>query len=83
MRVTVEAFGELRRYLLGGEPERVVELPEGATLADLARALDTDPDDLPLARRTLSDGSNPAMLHEESALHDGDRIELFAPVGGG
>lgn len=83
MRVTVEAFGELRRYLLGGAPEREVEMPTGATLADLARALDADPDDLPLVRRTASDGSDAAMLHEESELRDGDRIELFAPVGGG
>ncbi|MEO7003387.1 MAG: MoaD/ThiS family protein [Ktedonobacterales bacterium] len=85
MRVTVEAFGELRRYLLGGAPVRTVELPEGATLADLACALDADPDDLPLARRSRrrSDSRAGDMLREESALCDGDRIELFAPVGGG
>lgn len=77
MRVTVAAYGELRRYLLGGQPERTVELPEGATLAELAQALGTDPDELALARR----GS--AILREGAALHDGDLIELFAPVGGG
>ena len=78
MRVTVAAFGELRRHLLAGERERALELSEDATLADLARALAVDPEELPLARR--SDG---AILREDAALHDGDCIELFAPIGGG
>lgn len=78
VRVTVAAFGGLRRHLLAGEPERSVELPEGATLADLARALEADPDELPLARR--ADG---VLLREEATLRDGDRIEFFAPIGGG
>jgi len=77
MRITVSAYGELRRYLLGGEPQREVELANGATLADLAKALDATPDDLPLARR----GDD--ILREEATLRNGDRIELFAPVGGG
>ena len=77
MRVTVEAYGELRRYLLAGEPQRDVELANGATLADLARALDAEPDDLPLARR------GDAIIRDEAPLRDGDHIELFAPVGGG
>lgn len=78
MRVTVAAFGELRRYLLAGASERALDLSEGATLADLAHALAIDPEDLPLARR--ADG---AILREGAALRDGDRIELFAPIGGG
>jgi sulfur carrier protein ThiS len=77
MRVTVEAYGELRRYLLAGQPQRAVELADGATLADLARALDAEPDDLPLARR------RDAIIRDEAPLYDGDHIELFAPVGGG
>ena len=77
MRVTVSAFGDLRRHLLDGQPERELELPEGAVLADIARALDADPDELPLARR---DG---AVLRDGEFLRDGDRVELFAPIGGG
>jgi sulfur carrier protein ThiS len=77
MRITISAYGEVRRYLLGGERERALELAEGATLADLARALEAGPDDFFVARR--DDG----VLREESPLRDGDRIELFAPVGGG
>ncbi len=77
MRVTIAAYGELRRHLLGGQPERTLDLPANATLADVARALDTEPEELMLARRES------ALLREGSALRDGDRIELFAPVGGG
>ena len=51
MRVTVTAFGDLRRYLLDGAPERTVELADGATLTDVAGALGAEPDELPLARR--------------------------------
>jgi len=78
LRVTVAAVGALRRHLLAGQAERVLDLPEGATLTDLARALDADPDELPLARR--GDG---AILRDGTALREGDHVELFAPVGGG
>ena len=77
MRVVVAASGELRRYLLAGQPERAVELAADATLADLAAALGAEPEDALLARR----GSD--LLREHSRLADGDRVELFAPVGGG
>ena len=77
MRVTVAAFGGLSRYLLDGAPERTLELAEGATLAEVAQALGADPDELPLARR------GGEIVREATPLRDGDRIELFAPVGGG
>jgi sulfur carrier protein ThiS len=77
MRIVVCAFGDLRRHLLDGVPERAVELPPGATLADLTLALGAEPDDAILARRGAD------VLREHSALADGDRVELFAPVGGG
>lgn len=77
MRITVSATGDLRRYLLAGEAERLVELAPGATLDDLTATLGADPNDAILARR----GS--AILREGATLADGDHIELFAPVGGG
>ena len=77
MRIVVAAHGDLRRYLLGGEQERTVELQAGATLGDLTAALGADPDDAILARRGV------AVLREQAPLADGDHIELFAPVGGG
>lgn len=77
IRITVSATGDLRRYLLAGDAERLIELAPGATLDELTVALGADPNDAILARR----GS--AILREGAALADGDRIELFAPVGGG
>lgn len=77
MHVTVVAFGDLRRYLLDGAPERTIELAEGATLAEVAQALGAEPDELPLARRGVE------VVREATPLRDGDHIELFAPVGGG
>ena len=77
MRIVVSAYGDPRRYLLNGEPERTVELEAGATLADLIRALGADPNDAILARRASG------VLREEVSLADGDHVELFAPVGGG
>ena len=77
MRVVVQAHGEARRYLLAGQPERALDLPAGATLADLIAALGASPDDALLARR------GDAMLREPAELTDGDHVELFLPVGGG
>lgn len=77
MRIVVAVSGDLRRYLLDGQRERTVELEPGATLSDLTAALGADPADAILARRGA------AVLREGAALADGDRIELFAPVGGG
>ncbi len=77
MRVVVLAHGEARRYLLAGRPERAVDLPAGATLAELVVALGASPDDALLARR---DG---AVIRETATLADDDRVELFLPIGGG
>jgi sulfur carrier protein ThiS len=77
MRVLVSAYGDLRRHLLHGAAERRVELAAGATLSDLTQALGADPGDAILARRGT------AVLRAGAPLADGDRIELFAPIGGG
>jgi sulfur carrier protein ThiS len=77
MRVVVSAYGDLRRYLLGGMAERGVDLTVGATLADLVEALGGGADDAVLARRGAD------VLREDSPLGEGDHVELFAPIGGG
>lgn len=77
MRVCVAAYGDLRRHLLGGAPERGIEISAGATLSDLLEALGAGPDDAILARRAAG------IIREGDTLADGDQVELFAPVGGG
>ncbi|HEY7781014.1 MAG TPA: MoaD/ThiS family protein [Ktedonobacterales bacterium] len=77
MRVHVATYGDLRRHLLAGAPERAIEVPTNATLGDLLAALGASPDDAILARRAAG------IVREDDALADGDQVELFAPVGGG
>jgi sulfur carrier protein ThiS len=77
MRVHVAAYGDLRRHLLDGAPERAMTIPSNATLGDLLAALGAGPDDAILARRGTG------IVREDDALADGDQVELFAPVGGG
>src|SRR5690242_12591976 len=43
MRVVVAAYGDLRRHLLDGAPERAMTIPSNATLGDLLAALGAGP----------------------------------------
>lgn len=55
------------------------ELPEGATLADAVAALPAWP---PFAA-AVNLQFVPRDRYAEHALHDGDRIEIIAPITGG
>jgi molybdopterin synthase sulfur carrier subunit len=80
MKVEVRRYATLAQPANGrlpGEPESV-ELPEGATIADLLRRLGLAAGDVHLA---IVDGR---IRHSrEEALQDGARVALFPPVGGG
>jgi sulfur carrier protein ThiS len=60
----------------GDPPQRIVELPEGATCADLLKRLDTHPD---LVLTVC--GETPIPLN--APLTDGDEIKLVHVVSGG
>lgn len=79
MRVYVKLYALLRRRHPG--PNRSapipVELPEGATVADLAPALDLPSD---LVRSAFV---NNEVRGEDWRLADGDNVSLFPPVVGG
>lgn len=60
----------------GDPPLRTLDLPSGATCADLLKKLDTHPD-LVLTVR----GETPIPL--DAALRDGDEIKLVHVVSGG
>lgn len=79
MKVFVKLYALLRKHHPG--PKRSVplevELPEGATVADLVPVLD-----LP-AGLVRSAFVNNVEADLESVLHDGDVIGLFPPVVGG
>lgn len=79
MKVYVKLYALLRKHHPG--PNRSipleVELPDGATVAELAPALDLPPD---LVRSVFI---NNEARDVKTALHDGDQVGLFPPVVGG
>ncbi len=80
MKVYVKLYALLRKHHPG--PNRSVpmevELPAGATVADLTPLLNLPPD---LVRSAFINNQAAAPL--DTVLRDGDRIGLFPPVVGG
>lgn len=80
MKVFVKLYALLRQHHPG--PNRSlpleVELPEGATVADLSPALNLPPE---LVRSAFINNEAAAPL--TTVLKDGDKIGLFPPVVGG
>jgi MoaE-MoaD fusion protein len=76
MQVTVRLFAGLRER--AGTARRELELPEGATVADVwpALALGAEPDGLRYA-------VNRAFEERATVLADGDEVGLIPPVSGG
>jgi molybdopterin converting factor small subunit len=68
---------------LAGRPRLQVRLDDGATVADLLRALEHEhpalTPGLPSALPVVA-GSH---VHRTQALHDGDEVSLLSPVAGG
>jgi molybdopterin converting factor small subunit len=81
MRITVKFMSQLR--VLAGTGEAVVELPEGAKVADLFRLLrETFPDIFPLAEQAMV-MANQKIVAPEAGLQDGDQVMLLQLLGGG
>lgn len=85
MIVYVRFFGPVEnftRYLSPGQRAALpaVELPDGATVSDLLRALRVI--DTPGSVRPFV-AINGAYQRDDVVLHDGDQIELVPPMGGG
>jgi molybdopterin converting factor small subunit len=79
VKVEVRLFATLAAYLPAGSRggAAIVELPEGTTVAHLARRLGI-PDDLALVA-LVNDREAPL----ERALQPGDVVTLFPPLAGG
>jgi molybdopterin converting factor small subunit len=79
MRVHVKLFATLRRYVDGaayGVPFEV-DLPEGATIADLIRQLNLPAEEVKVAF------VNARARPEDWRLEPDDEVGIFPPVGGG
>ena len=79
MRIQVLPFGLLKDWL--GASAAAVELPEGATVADLlARLSESRPAEL---LRGIAVSVNAEYATAASLLHEGDEVGLLPPVSGG
>ncbi len=85
MKVKVRVFMEYRQRL--GWAEREVELPDGATVAELLKAIGL-PDAVEELRQgrgiILRNGRNVLLSKgADEPLSDGDTVVVFPPAGGG
>lgn len=80
MRVRVVSFGVLKEWL--GASDRHVELPQGATVADLLSTLGTD-SSAAAHLRGIAVGVNAEYAQASQVLCDGDEVALLPPVSGG
>ena len=76
MQVIVRAWGNLRRFLPDGEASAAVELPDDATIDDLARQLDMQHD-------LYAAAVNGAVVPFSTRLAAGDQVFLFDHLHGG
>jgi sulfur-carrier protein len=79
MQIRVKLHGTLRKYLPAGTSENVVQVdvPEGATVADVVSRL-TIP---PAHTKVMVSGNE--QLEPTSVLRNGQELNLFPPLAGG
>jgi molybdopterin converting factor small subunit len=75
VKVTVVPLAWLEKVF--GAREMILELPDGAVVADALRALQYD--EIEYASVVL----NSAQISEDAPLSDGDRLYVFPPIAGG
>jgi len=80
MIVHVKLFATLRRRYpdVGIGESMAVELPDGATVAQLIERLRLPPDQVKIVFV-----NNVVQREPYTVLHDGDQVGIFPPVGGG
>lgn len=79
IEVKVWLYATLRKYAseIGIGEALIMQMPEGARLADLLARLRVPQDEVKTAF------VNNRRRNEAYQLHDGDRVALFPPVAGG
>lgn len=81
MRVTVKLFARLREIAGSGTLER--DVPPGATVADVWRALVMDWPALAAFDTTVSGAVNAEYARMSREVADGDEVAFLPPVSGG
>ncbi len=83
MRVTVKLYAMLSDYLPPGSERNVgkIEVGDGATVADLIKALDLPPE---LTHLVLLNGTYVAPEKRDSTVvNETDEFAVFPPIAGG
>ena len=81
MKIKVKLFASLRQAV--DRSMLKMELPAGATVADLQAHLQAEFPQLNLESSRVHLAVNLRYAKAERTLHDGDEVALFPPVGGG
>jgi molybdopterin converting factor subunit 1 len=81
MEIRVKFFAAPREAL--GLSEITLEVPEGATVADLIERLKAQYPVLRAYTRFLNVAVNRAYVGMQTRLRDGDEVACLPPVGGG
>jgi molybdopterin synthase catalytic subunit len=81
MKVTVRLFAGLKEWV--GRQEITVNLPEGATVSDLAEHLGREYPRLKPILPGLAFAVNEEYRSRDYVLHDNDEVALIPPISGG
>jgi len=77
MHVHIRLFGDLRRFLRATNGRLALEVVEGTTVRDLLKGVQVPETEVGIV------SVNGKLAPEETALHDGDAVDAFSPIGGG
>lgn len=77
MRVTVQFFGDLRKYLRKGQEVIDLEVEARGTIGDLLRQLQVEEGEVWVV------SLNGNIVNEASQLVEGGKVLVFPPFGGG
>ena len=80
MKIELRLFASLSRYRSaesGSELAQTIEISQGSTIGALIEFLGIPPDAVKIVF------VNGIHAHDDDAIHEGDRVGIFPPVGGG
>jgi molybdopterin synthase sulfur carrier subunit len=81
MRVTIRLFARLRDLV--GAAELVCDVPDGARVSDVWRALETGHPAVAPYARSISAAVNADYARMNAPVADGDDVAFLPPVSGG
>ncbi|HHY46187.1 MAG TPA: sulfur carrier protein ThiS [Firmicutes bacterium] len=77
MRVWVRTFGDIYLPQAPNGLDHSLDIPPGSTLGDLLGILMIPPESVGIM------SVNGARANESRLLHEGDRVDISSPIGGG